>query len=220
MKVLPVEDTIGVPMVKVLIDEALGKESERIVAYDPSFITKSGKKTHGLDCFWNGCHRRSEKGLELATLAIVDIEKITGFALSTRQTEPVQELAKQVATASPPEASESDKVKKTAPKKGRTKKGKTPSKKSRRTYETDDETLIDQYAQQLREAHPFLRESETHMVVDGAFAPDSKKKRRKKHKLANNPLLDRNYGPALFYGTRSHRSCPVSQCCRKGLFVF
>jgi len=61
-----------------VIDEALGKESERIVAYDPSFITKSGKKTYGLDYFWNGCHRRSEKGLEIATLALVDIEKNIG----------------------------------------------------------------------------------------------------------------------------------------------
>ena len=153
-----------------VIDEALGKDSERIVAYDPSFITKSGKKTHGLGSFWNGCHGRCEKGLEMATLAIVDIEKNTGFALSTRQTEPAQERTKQGATAPPQEACEPDPVKKTAPQKGRKKKGKTPSKKSRRKYEADDETLIDQYVQQLREAQPFLRESETHMVVDGAFA--------------------------------------------------
>ena len=99
--------------------------------------------------FWNGCHGRCEKGLEMATLAIVDIEKNTGFALSTRQTEPAQETAKQGATASPQEACEPDPVKKTAPKKGRKKKGKTPSKKSRGTYETEDETLIDQYLQQL-----------------------------------------------------------------------
>jgi hypothetical protein len=153
-----------------VIDEALGKESERIVAYDPSFITKSGKKTYGVNSFWNGCHRRSEKGLEIATLAIVDIQQNTGFALATRQTEPAQAIAKQGATASPQEASEPDPVKKTAPQKGRKKKRKTPSKKSRRKEETEDETLIDQYLQQLREAHPFLRAGETHIVVDGAFA--------------------------------------------------
>jgi hypothetical protein len=61
-----------------VIDEAFGKDGERILAYDPSFITKSGKKTYGLDYFWNGCHRRSEKGLEIATLALVDIEKNIG----------------------------------------------------------------------------------------------------------------------------------------------
>ena len=155
---------------RAVIDEALGKDSERIVAYDPSFIPKSGKKTYGLDYFWNGCHRRAEKGVELATLAIVAIEKNTGFALSTRQTKPTQEITKQEATASPQEASEPDKVKKTAPKKGYKKKGKPSSKKSRRTYEAEDETRIDQYLQPLRAAKPLLRECETHLVVDGAFA--------------------------------------------------
>ena len=144
-----------------MIDEAFGKDSERIIAYDPSFIPKSGKKTYGLDYFWNGGHRRSEKGLEIATLAIVDIKKNTGLALSTRQTEPVQQTA-------PP--SGPAKRKKSTQKKSRTKKGKAPSTKSRRTYKEEDETLIDQYVQQLSEAKPFLREGETHVVVDGAFA--------------------------------------------------
>lgn len=152
-----------------VIDEAFGKDSERIIAYDPSFIPKSGKKTHGLNYFWNGCHRRSEKGLEIATLAIVDIEKNTGFALSTRQTEPAPERPKEVATASTQEASQSEEVKKTAAKKGSKKKGKTQSKKSRRKYEEDDETLIDQYVQQLIDAKPFLHECEKYVAADGAF---------------------------------------------------
>ena len=101
-----------------VIDEAFGKDSERIIAYDPSFIPKSGKKTYGLDYFWNGGHRRSEKGLEIATLAIVDIKKNTGLALSTRQTEPVQQTA-------PP--SGPAQRKKSPPKKSRTKKGTAPS---------------------------------------------------------------------------------------------
>ena len=146
-----------------VIDEAFGKDRERIIAYDPSFITKSGKKTYGLDYFWNGSHRRSEKGLEIATLAIVDIEKNTGLALSTRQTAPVQQTVKQ-------DASELAKRKKTPQKKGRTKKGEAQSPQSHRTYGQEDETRIDQYVQQLREAKPFLRENETHLVVDGAFA--------------------------------------------------
>ena len=153
-----------------VIDEALGKDSERIVAYDPSFIPKSGKKTYGLDYFWNGCHRRSEKGLEIATLAIVDIEKNTGFALSTRQTEPTQQMPKQVDKPTTQEAAKPDEVKKTAVQKGKKKKGKAQSKKRRRKYEDDDETLIDQYLQQLRDARPFLRSCEKYTVVDGAFA--------------------------------------------------
>ena len=123
-----------------------------------------------MDYFWNGCHRRSEKGLEIATLAIVDIEKNTGFALSTRQTEPAQQTAKHAAPVSEQEPSEPAKKKKTTQKKGIKKKGKAQSKKSRRKYEDNDETLIDQYVQQLRDAKPFLRDCETHLVADGAFA--------------------------------------------------
>ena len=155
---------------RAVIDEALGKESERIIAYDPSFITKSGKKTYGLDYFWNGCHRRSEKGLEIATLAIVDIEKNTGFALSTRQTEPVQPTAQSSAVTSKQAPCEPATRKKPTQKKSPTKKKNAPSPKRRRTYKEEEETLIDQYLQQLRDAKPFLRERETHVVVDGAFA--------------------------------------------------
>ena len=144
-----------------VIDEAFGESSERIIAYDPSFITKSGKKTYGLDYFWNGCHGRSEKGLEIATLAIVDIKKNTGLALSTRQTEPVEPTA-------PP--SNRAPRKKTHQKKSGKKKGNAQPPPSGRTDKKEDETLIDQYVQQLREAKPFLREGETHLVVDGAFA--------------------------------------------------
>jgi len=151
-----------------VIHEAFGEDSERIIAYDPSFIPKSGKKTYGLDYFWNGCHRRSEKGLEIAT--IVDIKKNTGLALSTRQTEPVQPTANVSTTASPSPSSQPAQPKKSTPKKRRKKKGKGPSPKSRRTDKKEDETLIDQYVQPLSEAKPFLQEGETHVVVDGAFA--------------------------------------------------
>jgi len=153
-----------------VIDEAFGQDSERILAYDPSFVPKSGKKTFGLDYFWNGCHRRSEKGLEIATLAIVDIEKNTGFTLSTRQTQPAQEKPKQVDSPSTQEMDKPDQVKKTTKKKGKKKNGKAQSPKHRRKYEEDDETLIDQYVQQLRDAKPFLRACEKYVAVDGAFA--------------------------------------------------
>ena len=40
---------------------------------DASFVPKSGKHTYGLDRFWNGSHSRAEKGLEISTLAWLDI---------------------------------------------------------------------------------------------------------------------------------------------------
>ncbi len=76
---------------RAVINESLGRESERIIVLDASFVSKSGKQTYGLDYFWNGCHRRSEKGLEVSSVAIVDVLRNTGFTLSVRQTDPGDE---------------------------------------------------------------------------------------------------------------------------------
>jgi hypothetical protein len=58
----------------------------RIAAMDHSFIPKSGKHTHGLDWFYNGSASRSEKGLEISTLAIVDVQARQAYTLSVQQT--------------------------------------------------------------------------------------------------------------------------------------
>lgn len=57
-----------------------------ISAQDTSFIPKSGKKTAGLDHHWNGSAGKTEKGLELDTIAIIKINgnKREGFAVSGR----------------------------------------------------------------------------------------------------------------------------------------
>lgn len=72
-----------------LIDATFAQASERIVVLDPSFIKKAGKHTDGLGYFYNGCANRAEKGLELASVAIVDLGVPTALTLSTRQSQPV-----------------------------------------------------------------------------------------------------------------------------------
>ena len=42
-----------------LINETIGTQGARVVAFDPSFIAKAGKKTYGRDFFWNGAHQRA-----------------------------------------------------------------------------------------------------------------------------------------------------------------
>ena len=44
-------------------------DHEQALALDASFIAKSGKQTYGLDRFWNSCHGRAERGLEVSVLA-------------------------------------------------------------------------------------------------------------------------------------------------------
>lgn len=61
-------------------------------AQDASFSRKSGKKTFGLDKFWNGTHSRSEKGLEVSLISIVDLKLNQSFALSAEQTPSLPDL--------------------------------------------------------------------------------------------------------------------------------
>lgn len=49
-------------------------------------MTKSGKKTYGLGKFWDGKQGKAEKGLEISTLAVVDVDYNTAYHVSTRQT--------------------------------------------------------------------------------------------------------------------------------------
>jgi hypothetical protein len=67
---------------------ALEPHSELISAQDASFIPKSGKQTFGLGHFFNGCANRAERGLEISTLAVVDVRRRGAFTLAVAQTPP------------------------------------------------------------------------------------------------------------------------------------
>ena len=72
----------------------LDPRSELISAHDASFIPKSGKQTFGLGHFFNGCASRAERGLELATLAVVDVTRRGAFPLAVAQTPPGEDAKK------------------------------------------------------------------------------------------------------------------------------
>ncbi|WP_143093351.1 transposase [Halpernia frigidisoli] len=56
------------------------------IAFDPSFISKSGKKTPGTGYFWSGCAGRTKWGLEISGLAAIDCENHTALHLEAVQT--------------------------------------------------------------------------------------------------------------------------------------
>lgn len=58
----------------------------RILAFDPSYLPKSGKHTPGMGKFWSGCAQAVKAGLEMASLAVVDVEQHTAFSLEALQT--------------------------------------------------------------------------------------------------------------------------------------
>jgi len=64
---------------------------------DCSFIPKSGKATYGLDWFYNGSQSRTQKGLEISVIAVIDLDAHRGYSLSVQQTP--ASLAKRKTTA-------------------------------------------------------------------------------------------------------------------------
>lgn len=62
--------------------------AELIAVQEASFIPKSGKQTFGLGHFFNSCADRAERGLELSTLAVVDVARRCAFTLAVVQTPP------------------------------------------------------------------------------------------------------------------------------------
>ena len=78
---------------KAAITQVIPPEHQQALVIDASFIPKSGTRTYGLERFWNSCHRRSEKGLEVSLLAWLDITGTCAYGLSVEQTPPSDKTA-------------------------------------------------------------------------------------------------------------------------------
>jgi hypothetical protein len=58
------------------------------IAFDPSFIHKSGKQTPGIGYFWSGCAGRALRGIEILGLSVIDADTRLSFHLDAIQTPP------------------------------------------------------------------------------------------------------------------------------------
>ena len=65
---------------RLTLQAVLGAADEWIEVQDASFVPKSGKHTPGLGSFFNGCAGRPERGLEISTLALVNVTR--GYAVT------------------------------------------------------------------------------------------------------------------------------------------
>ena len=70
---------------------ALDPHAALVSAHEASFIPKSGKQPVGLGHFFNGCASRAERGLEMSTLAVVDVTRRCAVTLAVSQTPPGEE---------------------------------------------------------------------------------------------------------------------------------
>ncbi|MEG4045235.1 hypothetical protein [Microcoleus sp. Pol17_C1] len=68
------------------LKEALNPEHTVIAVIDCSFLRKSGQKTDGKAYFYNGVAGKSEQGLEISVISIVEIETRLSYSLSVQQT--------------------------------------------------------------------------------------------------------------------------------------
>jgi hypothetical protein len=46
------------------------------IAFDPSYISKSGKRTPYLGHFWSGCTKMAKRGLEISGIGLIDINHL------------------------------------------------------------------------------------------------------------------------------------------------
>ncbi len=56
------------------------------IAFDPSYVSKAGKKTPGVGWYWSGCANSAKWGLEIGGLAAIDIVNHIAFHLEAVQT--------------------------------------------------------------------------------------------------------------------------------------
>jgi hypothetical protein len=63
----------------------------RAIAFDPSYIPKSGRNTEGVGWFWSGCANQSKWGLEIGGIAVLDLDNHTALHLEAVQTIPFKE---------------------------------------------------------------------------------------------------------------------------------
>ncbi len=68
------------------------KIDECIIAFDPSYIPKSGKSTFGVNTYWSGCAKQAKWGLDICGFAAVDVCRNTAFHLNAVQTPPLPDM--------------------------------------------------------------------------------------------------------------------------------
>jgi DDE superfamily endonuclease len=148
-----------------LIEETISATSRAIGAIDCSFIRKSGKQTYGVDYYYNGSASKSEKGLEISVIAVVDVDGHQGYTLSVQQTaakQPMPITAKPLA-----QDKAKPKVKKLLGKQG---KKAAKQGKQRRSIDLKEATRVDAYVEHLKNTQPYLPASVKHIVADGFYS--------------------------------------------------
>lgn len=69
---------------KLLVEDNLSPH--RMIAFDPSYMPKSGKHTDGVGYYWSGCAGCEKRGLEISGISVIDLADKTALHLEAVQT--------------------------------------------------------------------------------------------------------------------------------------
>lgn len=135
------------------LEKALNSKHTVIAVIDCSFLRKSGKKTDGKAYFYNGIAGKSEQGLEISVISVVEIETRLSYSLSVQQ------------TPSRPQIKPAKKL----PRNPKNSWSKKSCKKPASQSSEPDITRIDDYAQHLKNTRYFFPSSLRYLVADGYY---------------------------------------------------
>jgi DDE superfamily endonuclease len=153
------------------IAQAIGATADTIAAIDCSFVPKSGKTTYGLDWFYNGSASRSEKGLEISVIAVIDVSAHRAYTLSVQQTPPnpvpsnsqTKGKAKGRQTVSRQTIEQISEVLKQLPEQSEA------SQTLEQSFQPEI-TRVDSYLNQLKATHPHFPVGLRYLVGDGFYS--------------------------------------------------
>ena len=136
---------------ELLIDDQVPDTHEQIGVMDCSYVPKSGEETYGLGMFYDSSHDQASQGLEISTLAVIDVTANTGYTLSSWQTPPQEDIEKLVAERC---ATENE-----------------PAAAAAEEDDDEDEiSRVDFYAEHLQRDAEHLPAAVKYLVVDGYYA--------------------------------------------------
>ena len=160
-----------IPFHAQTIAAAIAPSREQIAAIDCSFIGKSGKQTWGIDNFYNGSISKSQKGLEISVIAVVDVSAHQGYTLSVKQTATTEREARhQGGRQTIPWAQPI--AKKKRKKKKRKSKSKSKSKATAKTAPVISER-VKGYLEQLKTARVNLPTAVKYLTGDSFYSKKS-----------------------------------------------
>jgi hypothetical protein len=131
---------------------------EQIAAIDCSFISKSGKQTWGVDNFYNGSISKSQKGLEISVISVVDVSAHQAYTLCVKQTATTER--KSIPDAKP------------IVKKKRKSKSKAKTKTKTKTEPVISER-VKGYLEQLKTARAHLPTAVMYLAADSFYSKKS-----------------------------------------------